>query len=154
MCCHLCLWCCSISESGGRKVTWVDGENGRASSRQGGCHFTLGAEARLPALILLEEGPEEDWYKCGYLWERWGSVSESPPSQLQPEAQAGSTLGQVWHSEAEVLPRHSASRNGSAGAVCQGKHKMLHGKTFSAGIKGPFGLKCRLLTRGKKYRKI
>lgn len=62
----------------------------------------------------------------------------------------GSKLEQVWHGKAEMLLRHSASRDGCARAGCQGKHKMLHGKTFSAGIKDPFGLKCRLLTRGKR----
>lgn len=58
----------------------------------------------------------------------------------------GSKLEQVWHSKAEMLLRHGANGNGCARAVCQGKHRMLHGKTFSGGIKVPLGLKCR----GKK----
>lgn len=58
----------------------------------------------------------------------------------------GSKLEQVWHSKAEMLLRHSANGNGCARAVCQGKHRMLHGKTFSGRIKVPLGLKCR----GKK----
>lgn len=54
-----------------------------------------------------------------------------------------SKLEQVWHSKAEMFLRRSAKGNGCARAVCQGKHRMLHGKTFSGGIKVPLGLKCR-----------
>lgn len=102
-------------------------------------HWVLRPDSQ--ALVLLEEGPEKGWYNVGICGRDEALSVNHHLLSFNLRLKQSSTLGQVWHSEAEMLQRHSASRNGCTGAVCQGKHKMLHGKTFSAGNQRPLWIK-------------
>lgn len=64
----------------------VDKENGRTWQTPGKLSFFIGVLWSGSEDFILFRELEMGWYKRGYPWERRGSVSELPASQLQPEA--------------------------------------------------------------------
>lgn len=97
--------------------------------------------------------PVGSWHCCGYRWEKWSPITGHCLSSVLLRL----IRAQNWRkadTKAEMLQKHTDSRNGCARAVCQVKQKMLHVKKFSGRMKGLMEFKCRLLEGKKKKKRI
>lgn len=125
---------------------WLRGKEGHLSRWRGWedmavirrtliSHWVLRAGSQ--ALTLLEEEPEEGWYKCGYLWERWALSVNHHLLSFNLSLRQGSKLEQVWHSKAEMLLRHIAMGMTVLGLSARGNTRCSMGRHFLVEWKAP-----------------